>query len=217
MYQLPHPLTILTTPSTKESFKNQVKKYVLNYWELKLRMMSTPLSSLKYFQPSYMSLTRPHPLLTTAGSSPYEVVKARVQALLLSGRYRTELLCSKWSTNTGGYCCTPGCKGRNIKEDTEHILLHCSSLALTRTWLVSFTLKYSLSVPFLSEILLSMTQPNHTMFCQFLLDCSVIPQVIDLSQRHGKIVLHHLFKVTRTWCYSLHRDRLRLLGRWNPN
>ena len=154
MYQLPHPLTILTTPSTKESFKNQVKKYVLNYWELKLRMMSTPLSSLKYFQPSYMSLTRPHPLLTTAGSSPYEVVKARVQALLLSGRYRTELLCSKWSTNTGGYCCTPDCKGKNIKEDIEHILLHCSSLALTRTRLVSFTLKYSLSVPFLSEILL---------------------------------------------------------------
>ena len=216
MYQLPHPLTILTTPSTKQTFKTLVKKHVLNYWELKLRMMAIPLSSLKFFQPSYMSLTKPHPLFTTAGPSPYEVAKARVQALLLSGRYRTESLCSKWSSNPGGYCCTPRCEGREIKEDIEHILLHCSSLAVTRTRLASFTIKYSLSVPLLSETLLSLTQPNHTLFCQFLLDCSVIPQVIELSQRHGQIVLHHLFKVTRTWCYSLHRDRLRLLGRWNP-
>ena len=89
---LPHPLVILTTPSTKQSFKNLVKKHVLTYWEKKLRMMTTPLSSLKFFQPSYMSLNRPHPLFTKAGSSPCEVAKARVHALLLSGRYRTELL-----------------------------------------------------------------------------------------------------------------------------
>ena len=93
VYQLPHPLVILTTPSTKQAFKNLVKKHVVNYWEMKLRMMASPLSSLKYFKPSFMSLTRPHPLFTTEGSSPYEVAKARVQALLLSGRYRTEVLC----------------------------------------------------------------------------------------------------------------------------
>ena len=109
------------------------------------------------------------------------------------------------------------CQGREIKEDIEHILLYCNSLALARNRLVDFTLKYSCSFPFLRDILLTVTQPNHTHYVQFLLDCSVIPQVISLRQKHGDIVLHHLFKVSRTWCYSLHRERLKLLGRWNPH
>ena len=177
-------------------------------------MMSENLISLKFFKPSYMSLAKPHPLLTTAGPSPYEVTKARVQVLFLSGRYRTELLCSKWSPNTGGFCQTPMCLGKHISEDIEHILLKCRSLDKVRERLVKFTLNYSLSVPFLSDILLTMTQPTHTQFLKFLLDCSAIPEVISRKQVLGDIVLHHLFKVSRTWCYSLHRERLKLLGRW---
>ena len=215
MYQLPHPLVLLTTSSTKEAFKNLCKKHVLNYWELKLRVEAEPLHSLQYFKPAYMSLAKPHPLLTTAGPSPYEVTKARIQTLFLSGRYRTEQLCSKWSANNLGFCQTPMCQGKQIKEDIEHILLHCISLANARARLVDFTLKYSISVPFLRDILLTMTQPNNSQYLQFLLDCSVIPQVISLRQRYGNTVLHHLFKVSRTWCYSLHRERLKLLGRWN--
>ena len=162
-----------------------------------------------------MSLNKPHPLFTTAGASPYEVTKARIQALFLSGRYRTELLCSKWSGNTGGYCQGSICKGRQIKEDIEHILLHCGSLTPKRARLTMFTLNYSSLVPFLSDILLTMTQPNSALLPQFLLECSVIPEVIVHTQHYGNVVLHHLFKVSRTWCYSLHRDRLRNLGRWN--
>ena len=214
MYQLPHPLITLNTPDTKEAYKKKVKQHVLNYWEKKLRMMSENLISLKFFKPSYMSLAKPHPLLTTAGPSPYEVTKARVQVLFLSGRYRTELLCSKWSPNTGGFCQTPMCLGKHISEDIEHILLKCRSLDKVRERLVKFTLNYSLSVPFLSDILLTMTQPTHTQFLKFLLDCSAIPEVIFRKQVLGDIVLHHLFKVSRTWCYSLHRERLKLLGRW---
>ena len=34
MYQLPHPLTTLNTPDTKEeTYKKKVKQQVLNYWE----------------------------------------------------------------------------------------------------------------------------------------------------------------------------------------
>ena len=215
MYQLPHPLTLLTTHSTKEELKNLFKKHVLSYWEVKLRLEAEPLQSLQYFKPQYMSLAKPHPLLTTAGPSPYEVTKSRIQALLLSGRYRTEQLCSKWSANNLGFCQTPMCQGKQIMEDIEHILLHCISLASTRARLVDFTIKYSTSVPFLRDILLTMTQPYNSQFLQFLLDCSAIPQVISLRQKYGNIVLYHLFKVSRTWCYSLHRERLKLLGRWS--
>ena len=89
MYQLPHPLTFLTTPLTKAQHKALTKKHVVSYWEVKLNDDASLLHSLKYFKPEYMSLTKPHPLLTSPGASPYE---ARVQTLFLSGRYRTELL-----------------------------------------------------------------------------------------------------------------------------
>ena len=147
---------------------------------------------------------------------PYEVAKARVQALLLSGRYRTELLCRHWSSNSEGFCLLPSCLGLGVKEDLEHILLKCGSLAGTRERLCSFTSKHAMSLPHLCSTLLTLTRPDHPMFCQFLLDCSVIPDVISLVQALGEDVLHHLFKVSRTWCYSLHRDRLKMLGRWNP-
>ena len=52
------------------------------------------------------------------------------------------------------------------------------------------------------------------LFVQFLLDCSVIPDVIAAVQIHGQHILAKLFDITRVWVYALHRDRLKLLGRW---
>ena len=213
-YQLPHPLTFLASPLPKEDFKLLVKKHVINYWEIKLRQEVSELSSLKYFQPQYMSLVKPHHLLTTAGSSPYEVTKAGVQAILLSGRYRTELLCRHWSNNPEGFCLTPSCNGQDIMEDIEHILASCKSLAPTRVRLAEFTSNYVKNIPVLAQLVLELSQPTHKLFVQFLLDCSAIPSVITLTQLHGKHILSHLFKITRTWCYSIHKKRLQILGRW---
>ena len=216
-YQLPHPLTLLNGSLSKASFKTLAKKHVINYWEIKLREEATPLLSLRYFKPAYMSLSKPHPIFTTAGSSPYEVTKASIQALFLSGRYRTERLSRHWTQNSEGFCLTPSCVNKSIYEDEEHILLHCESLSSTRQNLVNFTANYANSVPLLSTTLLTLTRPEHLLYFQFLLDCSVLPQVISLAQVHGEDVLYHLFKVTRTWCYSLHRDRLKILGRWTKH
>ena len=215
-YQLPHPLALLASPAqfSKEAFKKLAKKHVTNYWEQKLRDEASPLPSLRFFKPNFMSLATPHPIFLSAGSSPYEVVKAGVQALFLSGRYRTESLCRYWSRNPHGYCLAPTCAGKEIIEDEEHILLNCASLATTRQNLVSFTIKCTKTFPLLSNILLAFTNPTHPMYFHFLLDCSVIPQVVSLAQVHGKEALYQLFKVTHTWCYSLHRDWMEILGRW---
>ena len=151
---------------------------------------------------------KPHPIFTSAGASPYEVTKAGVQALFLFGRYRTEKLCSHWSNNKAGHCLMPSCDNLGILEDEEHILLHCSSLASTRNRLAAFTARYSTLVPDISNLLLTYLHPNNPDFYQFLIDCSVIPEVISVVQRKGPTQLNYLFKVTRTWCYSIH------LGRW---
>ena len=213
-YQIQHPLTFLNSPFSKEAFKNLVKKHVMNFWEKKLRDDASPLLSLGYFKPQYMSLAKPHPLFSTAGASPYEVTKAGIQALFLSGRYRTEMLSSHWSSNPGGFCLCPSCDGLGVQEDLEHILLYCGSLSPTRRRLINFTINYAKTVPALSDTILDLTKPTQPLLLQFLLDCSVIPHVISLVQVHGDDVLHHLFKVSRTWCYSLHKERLKILGRW---
>ena len=91
-YRIPYPLTLLTTHLPKSVFKRLTNKHVVNYWVLKLPEDAAPLTSLKYFKPQYMSLTKTQPIFSIAGSSPYEVIKACTHAWFLSGRYRTELL-----------------------------------------------------------------------------------------------------------------------------
>ena len=46
---------------------------------------------------------------------------------------------------------------------------------------------------------------------QFLLDASVLPQTILLVQKFGDSVLSPIFSFTRTWCYTVHRDRLEII------
>ena len=72
----------------------------MDYWEQVLRLKAASLTSLAYFKPNFMSLVKPHPLWTTAGSSPSKMSMATVQARMVSGRYRSELLCSNWSKNS---------------------------------------------------------------------------------------------------------------------
>ena len=215
LYQLPHPLILLKSQFEKEAFKKLVKKAVKNYWECKFRLESEELSSLRYFHPQCMTLSSPHHLWLAASSSPYEVSKAIVQAKMLSGRYRTELLCRHWSsTNKQGWCQTPDCQGAQVQEDLEHILAFCPSLDHTRKNLKHFTIKYAELNPILAPILSTHTDIRHPHFFQFLIDCTSIPEVITISHLYGITVLYKLLYVGRTWCYSLHRDRARLLNRW---
>ena len=48
---------------------------------------------------------------------------------------------------------------------------------------------------------------------QFLLDCTVLPEMISLKQGQGSSV--HESLLTRSYCFSLHKERLKLLGKWN--
>ena len=56
------------------------------------------------------------------------------------------------------------------------------------------------------------TSANDTV--QSLLDCSTIPEVISETQQIGPLILEELFRYTRAWCYSIHKSRLKLQGRW---
>ena len=81
---------------------------------------------------------------------------------------------------------------------------------------MKFTVEYCEKFPQFKELILSFCDPDLPIFCQFLLDCSTLPTVIVAYNLHGNIVHEHLFEISRTWVYTLHKTRLKKLGRWNP-
>ena len=111
-YGLPHPLTLLQSPIHKIKFKNICKQKIHEYWHLKLSRESS-LPSLQHLYPSHLSLMHPHPIWTSLDGNPYQAKAARIQALFLTGSYRTERLCRFWSSNREGKCLLETCKNLN--------------------------------------------------------------------------------------------------------
>ena len=209
-YNLPHPLTYLENPLSKDDFKKITKAHVINYWETKLRGEASMLTSLLNFDPNYMSLTKPHPIWSTPKSNPHEISKAIQQARFLSGRYRTEMLTKHWNPASTGCCKAPGCK---IQESVEHILLDCQQYTPERHKLVSMWLSTEVSEVY--HLVLHAFTSKKSYLLQFILDCSILPEVIQSKQKHGDIILNELFRLTRTWCFNVHRARMKMLGRWS--
>ena len=219
LYALPHPIDLLQSPPTKVSFKRLVKKKIISYWEAVLRAEAASLSSLIFFHPEYMSLVRPHHLWLTAGPSPAKICMASVQATLLSGRYQTEDLARHWSQNKNGVCLiSPECSNLSLIEDIPHILQVCPALRGVRKKLMDYTLQMMTKFDDnLRKKIHPLCSPSHSDFCQFLVDCSTLPLVISLVDIYGSQLLSAMFEITRTWVFSLHRERLRRLDRWRSS
>ena len=130
---------------------------------------------------------------------------------MLSGRYRVGSLLKHFSRTNSGIC-----ELCQIEEETlSHLLLPKCPFLQERKELL---LVYSKNILQQSTVALEifeqiLTESNSEVFMQFVLDCSVIPIVIRAAQQ-DRTILTLFFKISRTWCYSLHRTRLKLLGRW---
>ena len=209
-YGLPHPLTFLDTPLPKLKFKKIIKSKVVDYWEQKLRTEASPLTSLSYFKPEYMSLCRPHPIWCTAGSNPYEISKAVVQSKMLSGRYRTRQLSSNWSESGDSRCPSSSCTAE--VESLEHLLLHCPAYSITRSNVVK---KWKSSEnPVIAQLANNALELSSKYLMQIILDATVLTDVVSAVKASGFEILSPLLNLTRTWCYSIHTERLKLLGLW---
>ena len=189
-----------------------MKLKVADYWQQHYRALVNDLPSLDFFKPEFCSLLKPHPILYTATNS-YEVNKMVVQLRLLSGRARLGSLTRHFSPGNNGMCELCDLE----LEDLHHFLLpKCPALLSRANILLAYmqeVLKQSEACLIIFGDILQQSRKDCRLWVQFVLDCSVIPQVVQVSQT-DKAVLQLLFKVTRTWCYSLHRTRLKLLGRW---
>ena len=166
------------------------------------------LPSLEYFHSQFMNLTKPHPNWVTAGSNPYEVLKAIQQECFLSGRYRSAKLMIH---NKEGFCLATTC--HNTVESLEHILIQCKAYTESKARLYSLWLSTRNKVVF--KLVLEALSSETEYLVQFLVDCSVLPSVVKATQENGHVILKELFYLTRSWCFSIHKQRMKILGRWN--
>ena len=212
-YSLPDPLQTLLYPPSKAAMKRMTKLKILDWWQTLLRAKAASLDSLSRFHADFMSLSTPHPIWTSAGSSPFEVKKATVQARMLGGRYRTCWLVRHWS-DTNGSCRIPGCSG------DPGILPHiatgqCTGLTAAKIRAVGIWSNFLRENPHLFPIIQFFSLNDPEQFTSFLVDPTTKPNVISLAQANpGGDVVNKLCYMTRTWLFIMHKERLKLLGLW---
>ena len=59
---LSDPLLVLQSPPFYSHWKNLTKCKVLEWWLHRYRAIAHHMSSLEFFNPSFMSLSKPHPI-----------------------------------------------------------------------------------------------------------------------------------------------------------
>ena len=213
LYSLPHPLELLQHPPTKFSFKNLVKRKVTQYWENLLRTETLHLSSLIFFNSTQLSLQKPCFLWRSAGSNSFECSKSLIVGKMVSGRYRSDYLCRHWTpANKQGYCLEDTCN--EVVGDLVHMLGVCPALQAVRKRLIRFWFDKSAATPalfsFISEIVCS---PPHDL-TQFILDPCQFSAILAMMNTLGLDIINHIFYLTRTFAYYMHREKMLLLGRW---
>ena len=151
-----------------------------------------------------MSLTRPHPIWIACGSNSFQSHKAVIACHMLSGRYLTDKLQRHWTNNREGTCLLPSCSTQT-EGSLEHILLHCSALQCVRSKMFSLCYKVSQESEELSSILCTVIQSrDQQLLMQLILDCSVMPEVINSTQSGSTHTRDRLLYIGRTRCYSVY-------------
>ena len=136
--------------------------------------------------------------------------KAVIQARLLSGKYRFERFKRHYSNdNPEGLCSLNMCQGVNAHEgNIESFFLNCISLEKARDDFKTFLGSYLEMHYEFSNLIMNCISSDPV---QFYLDASTIPQVISEVQSRGYHVLNVIFKLTRLFCFSLHKLRTKLM------
>ena len=166
-------------------------------------------SSLRFLRAEYLPIgSGPHPLWLSCGSSPSAIEAAVIQAKILTGPYRDDYLCSKWDNQSGN------CKMCNFfPGDCLHYLSGtCSYLSEA----LSQTLQHSLDIlsttPLLLDTVLSSLQQPSDQWVKFILDPSTDRNVIKIKQEFGVRAIWPLFRLSRAYIWSMHRQRMRYLN-----
>ena len=114
-----------------------------------------------------------------------------------------------------GFCQIPGC------SETPGTLLHiatgqCPSLAQARIKAANSWHDFLVDNPLLLPLINNITINDPKEFLSFLVDSTTTPGAISLAQANDDIdVIGKLYYLTKTWLFTMHKERLVLLELWN--
>ena len=126
---------------------------------------------------------------------------------MLSGPYRDNWLMRHFSSSNDGKCSL--CSF--IKGDLEHYLRNCCKLSHQRLTIIDWWLYECQQNYCLISLLQSKLEAPSNVFIKFLVNPSSDADVVYLIQ-HGLLQLDTIYKLTRTYCYSIHRERLKIIN-----
>ena len=134
-----------------------------------------------------------------------------VQLRLLSEQVRLGSRVRHFAPSNSGQC--ELCHGGEA-EDLAYLLvpLCLTECAQVLKLHMRDVLKHSEKCTGLLDPILTGSEADQILWIQFVFDCSVLPPVI-LTAQSDPAILGYLFHALQTYCYSLHRTRLKLLGR----
>ena len=121
-------------------------------------------------------------------------------------------MCRFWSSNRSGHCLADTCQ--NVRGDLEHLLITCPALEHSRHRLHSLWCLKTVDCPPLHRLILRMLGSTPETQVRFILDSTAFPEVIGLMQLYGQEIQDRILYLTRTWAFTLHRQKMKILGRW---
>ena len=101
-----------------------------------------------------------------------------------------------------------------VQGDLEHLLVSCPALNHTRHRLHSLWCKKTLHLQPLQFLIFEILGSPPAVQVKFILDCMSCLQLRQLVELYGQSVQDLILYLTRTWAYSIHRQKMILLGRW---
>ena len=138
----------------------------------------------------------------TAASNPFECSKSTVLARMVSGRYRTDMLCRHWNGNRSGFCRAPCCVA--TQGTLEHLLVACPALGETRERLYQMWLDRSVMFPTLhATVRAVLASADHNVITQFILEPLAFALISADFKTHGEHFAQQLSYMTRTFVFDI--------------
>ena len=95
----------------------------------------------------------------------------------------------------------------------EHFVLFCDALTPVRASILNYREFYSSKDDQLRNLFLKKLRASTQTLMQFLIELAFDNDVIQGVQ-NNLIKLEVVYRLTRTWCYAVHRKKLQLTGRF---
>ena len=140
---------------------------------------------------------------TSAASNPHECSKSSILSKMVSGRYRSEMLCRHWSDNRAGYCRAPTCQ--RVPGTLEHLLVSCPALTPIREKLYCMLLEKSVMFPPLHSTIRQLLKSSDEQIVQFILEPLSFPIIAHFAKFHGPNFISHLSYLNRTFAFYIDR------------